>query len=112
MEPSGQRRLADNLRSVLMSAAAHINASPDVPADEKNSLLSAWDVEYRGLTDITVRLERDEHRRILSGQLSKRQSENWDDFRSIRGPVTQLWSRAHLGCRSRALLAIGLPLDS
>ena len=33
MEPSGQRRLADNLRSVLMSAAAHINVSPDVPAD-------------------------------------------------------------------------------
>jgi hypothetical protein len=92
MEPSGQRRLADNLRSVLMSAAAHINASPDVQADEKKSLLSAWDVEYRGLTDITVRLERDEHRRILSGQLSKRQLENWihwDDFRSILAPLVQ-----------------------
>ena len=92
MEPSGQRRLADNLRSVLMSAAAHISGSPDVPPGEKKTLLATWDTEYRGLTGITVRLERDEHRRILSGQPSKRQLDSWihwDDFKSMLGPIVQ-----------------------
>ena len=48
---SGQRRLADNLRSALMSATAHIGASPDLSQDEKNRLRNAWDAEYRGLTE-------------------------------------------------------------
>ena len=74
---SGQRRLTDNLRSVLMSAAAHIKASPDVGEDEKKSLLDAWDAEYRKLTDIAQRLQHDEDLRVLRGQLSDRQTKNW-----------------------------------
>jgi hypothetical protein len=65
---SGQRRLADNLRSALMSATAHIGASPDLSQDEKNRLRNAWDAEYRGLTDIAQRLERDEQFRRIRGR--------------------------------------------
>ena len=89
---SGQRRLADNLRSALMSATAHIGASPDLSQDEKNRLRNAWDAEYRGLTDIAQRLERDEQLRVFSGQLSERQLKNWIhwvDLRTIVGTVVQ-----------------------
>ena len=62
---------------MLLSAAAATSALPDVDGDEKKALLAAWDVEYHKLTAITEKLERDEHRRILSGQLSERQREHW-----------------------------------
>ena len=75
-----------------MSATAHIGASPDLSQDEKNSLRTAWDVEYRKLTNIAQRLERDEQLRVLSGQLSERLSKNWIhwvDLRTIVGSVVQ-----------------------
>ena len=94
MMASGQRRLADNLRSVLLSAAAATSASPDVDGDEKKALLAAWDVEYRKLTAITEKLERDEHRRILSGQLSERQREHWIDQPELKALIAPLVSEA------------------
>ena len=50
MAETSMRRLVDNMRSVLLSAAAHINGDPGIPQDEKTALLAAWDAEYRTLT--------------------------------------------------------------
>jgi hypothetical protein len=58
MAETSQRRLVDNMRSVLLSAAAHLNADPGVPQGEKDELLAAWDTEYRSLTTLVQRLER------------------------------------------------------
>ena len=47
MAETSKRRLVDNMRSVLLSAAAHINGDPGIPQDEKTALMAAWDAEYR-----------------------------------------------------------------
>ena len=41
MASTSMRRLVDNMRSVLLSAAAHINGDPGIPQDEKTALLAA-----------------------------------------------------------------------
>jgi hypothetical protein len=92
MLPTGQRRLADNLRSVLMSTAAHLQTLPDISESEKTRLLAAWDREYRALTNIAAKLERAEHLRVLSGQLSDRQLASWmhwDEFQALVAPLAQ-----------------------
>ena len=92
MAETSMRRLVDNMRSVLLSAAAHINGDPGIPQDEKTALLAAWDAEYRTLTVLVQRLEHDEKLRILSGGLSQRQLDNWihwPDLQNHIGPLVQ-----------------------
>ena len=90
MAETSQRRLVDNMRSVLLSAAAYIAADPSVPQDEKAQLLSIWDTEYRQLTILVQRIERDEKLRVLSGGLSQRQMDNWIHWPDLQNQIAPL----------------------
>ena len=90
MAETSMRRLVDNMRSVLLSAAAHINGDPGIPQDEKTALLAAWDAEYRTLTVLVQRLEHDEKLRILSGGLSQRQLDNWIHWPELQNHIAPL----------------------
>ena len=90
MAETSQRRLVDNMWSVLLSVVAHINGDPGIPQDEKTALLATWDAEYRTLTVLVQRLEHDEKLRILSGGLSQRQLDNWIHWPDLQNHIAPL----------------------
>eukprot|EP01043_Picozoa_sp_COSAG02_P050112 COSAG02_NODE_5109_length_4620_cov_3.383765_6_plen_71_part_00 len=55
--------------------------------DEKKRLKSAWGTEYKALTKLAKKLEREEKLRILTDQLSERQRENWIDWPDLRNLI-------------------------